>query len=146
MKKFAFRLQRVLDLREAQEKVRLGQLGAEQQRLNQEMQKLDVFKGEQVLQLQEARTGRMAPFSVWSQSQDCRYLGRISRVIDYQTGRVNVQKQSVEIARVNYVEARKDTRVLETLREKKMDEWKLERLREEGNILDEVGSRKTREY
>jgi flagellar FliJ protein len=145
MKKFAFRLQRVMDLRVAQEKVKLGQLGSEQQRLNQEIHKLDVFRGEQELQIREVQCERMEPFSVWAQTQNCRYLGRISRVIDFQHGRVQAQERSVESARLKYVEARKDTRVLEILREKKWDEWKLDRLREENKILDEVGSRKARE-
>jgi flagellar export protein FliJ len=145
MKRFAFRLQRILDLREAQEKLRLNELGIEQQRLNQERHKLSVFQGEQELQIAEASQERHQAFSIWSQNLDCRYLQRIGRVIDFQSGRVAMQEQSLEAARVKYVEARKGTRALEILREKKLDDWKLDRLREEGNLLDEAGARKTLE-
>jgi flagellar protein FliJ len=143
MKKFAYRLQRVLDLRAAQEQVRLAEFGREQQALIKEQQKLDVFRGEEALQMQEARSERHAPFSIWSQTLDCRYLHRISRVIDYQTGRVEKQKQAVDGARTVYLDAHKETRVLEILREKKLDEWKVDSIRDEYNVLDEVSSRKT---
>jgi len=141
MKRFTFRLQRILELREAKEKAALADLGREQQKLNQEHVKLNLFRGEETSQIVEMRSSREQPFQVWMQSVNSQYLHRLGRVIEFQTQRVFAQSQNVEHARVTYFDKRKDTRVLEQLREKKHEEWTADTLREEGNILDEVGSR-----
>lgn len=141
MKKFAFRLQRVLKLRETHEKLRRGEFGREQQRLMDEQSRLEFFRSERELQMCEARVVREQPFSIWSQGISCRYLHRIGHVVEYQQSRVQNQEHAVEGARTRYTEARRDTRILEILREKKMDEWKREYLLDEGKLLDEVGSR-----
>jgi len=142
MKKFQFRLQRVLKLREANEKLKLGELGREQQRLMDEQTRLELFQGEKELQIRETRAVREQPFSVWAQGINHRYLQRIGRVVEYQQTRVNEQKSAVEEARVTYTEARRETRVLEMLRDKKKEEWTREVLSEEAKELDEVGSRR----
>jgi flagellar FliJ protein len=141
VKKFAFRLQRVLHLREIHEKLRLGEFGREQQVLMDEESRLKLFQGERESQISETRTVRAQPFSIWSQGINCRYLQRIGHVVEYQQTRVVTQEQAVEKARARYTEARRDTRVLEILREKKIDEWKRESLLDEAKVLDEVGSR-----
>jgi flagellar FliJ protein len=142
VKKFAFRLQRVLKLREANEKLKLGEFGREQQKLMDEQTRLRLFEGERDFQLHEVRTARQKEFSVWSQGNGCRYLQRIGRVVEFQSMRVEDQQQSVLHARQIYLDARRDTRVLEMLREKKREEWQVETLLEEGKVLDEIGSRK----
>jgi len=63
-------------------------------------------------------------------------------VVEFQTARVEDQQRSVHQARDRYLDARRDTRILERLREKKREEWQVETLLEEGKVLDEVGSRK----
>lgn len=142
MKRFSFRLQRILDLRAASERARLADFGREQQRLLAEQQKLDLFEGEQTTQIAEMRVGRSQPFAVWWQTMESRYLGRIGHVIEFQQQRVRTQTDCVEGARGRYLSARRDTSVMEKLRGKKLDEWKQDVLQEEGKILDEVGSRK----
>jgi flagellar protein FliJ len=142
VKKFVFRLQRVLKLREAHEKQRLGEFGREQQRLMEEENKLKLFRTEREMQINEARAERTEPFSAWSQGVSHRYLLRIGNVVDFQQTRVQNQEQSVTRARLRYMDARRDTRILEILREKKTDEWRAESLSEEAKVLDEVGSRK----
>lgn len=141
MKRFTFRLQRILELREAKENAALADLGREQQKLNQEHTKLELFHGEETAQIVDMRSSREQPFPVWMQSANHQYLNRLGRVIEFQTQRVHLQSQNVEFARLKYFDKRKDTRVLEQLREKKHEEWTADVLREEGNILDEVGSR-----
>jgi flagellar export protein FliJ len=142
VKKFAFRLQRVLDIRAAREKLKLADFGREQQRLASEQEKLDLFTGEQELQFAQMRASATEPFAAWSQHTNCRYLQRIGRVIEFQEGRVEAQTQAVEGARGRYIEARRDTQALEKLRETHFREWKGEWLRDEARTLDEVGSRK----
>lgn len=143
MKAFRFRLQRVRDLREAREKDKLTEFGREQRKLGLEQERLMMFRDEAAQQIAEMRGERRAPFPVWEQRASLNYLGRVDRVIEYQTTRVDEQGQAVEQSRERYLEARRETEVLERLREKHFDQWRRDLLREEGKILDEIGSRKT---
>jgi flagellar FliJ protein len=145
MKKFAFRLERVLKLREAREKMRLGEFGQEQKKLADEQTRLNLFRDERENQIRETKTVREKPFSIWSQGINCRYLQRIERVVEFQQVRVQSQQQAVEQARSKYTEARRDTRILEMLREKKVDEWARETLLDEAKTLDEAAARKPEE-
>jgi flagellar export protein FliJ len=142
VKRFAFRLQRVLDIRAAREKIKLAEFGKEQQRLAMEREKLNVFANEQESQLVSMRQDQVTPYAAWAQQANSRYLVRIGRVIEYQTGRVESQSQAMETARGRYMAAHRDTQALEKLRESHFREWTSETLREEGRTLDEVGSRK----
>lgn len=140
MKRFAFRLQRILDLRRATEEQILAQFGREQMRLRDEQLRLTLFRDEQETQMTEVATDRQEPFTVWSQAATCRYLQRVSRVIEFQSGRVAQQCGQVDAARGVYLRARQDTTILERLREKRHADWLKDELRDEGKILDEIGS------
>jgi flagellar FliJ protein len=142
MKRFAFRLQRILELRRAREKASLAELGRELQRLTEESQKLGLFRGEQESQIRETRASRCESFTAWAQTANVRYLQRVGRAIEFQTQIVCHQEKDVEAARSRFHERKCDTQVLDQLREKKRDEWRADVLREEANILDEVGSRR----
>jgi len=142
MKKFQFRLQRIRDLRLAQEKDKLSEFGKEQQKLSDEKQKLELFRSESQTQVNALREERGRPFTVWNQTISHHYLSRIGRVIDYQQGVIVKQSHSVEEARSRYLDAHRDTTILDKLRDKKHVEWTRDVLREEGKLLDEVGSRK----
>jgi len=143
VKAFRFRLQRVRDLREAREKDRLTEFGREQRKLGLEKERLTMFRDEAAQQIAEMRGERGEPFPVWAQRVSLSYLGRVDRVIEYQTARVDEQGRTVEQSRERYLEARRETEVLERLREKHFDQWQRDLRREEGKVLDEIGSRKT---
>lgn len=142
MKAFKFRLQRLRDLREAREKDKLREFGREQRRLGVEEQRLTMFRGEAAQQMADMRDERNQPFAVWGQRASVSYLSRVDRVIDYQAGRVAEQERVAAQARNRFLEARRETEILERLREKHFDQWRRDALREEGKILDEIGSRK----
>jgi flagellar protein FliJ len=139
MKKFNFRLQRVLNLRAAREKQRLSEFGQQQQVLRREQEKLDLFHGEQQAQLEEMQVSRAREFVAWSFQSGQRYIVRIGRVLEMQTQRVHHQEQAVETARETYLTARRETSVLEHLRERRREEWDKLMLQEEGKVLDDVG-------
>jgi flagellar export protein FliJ len=142
MKKFSFRLQRILDLRGAREKQRLSEFGQQQQILKREHDKLDLFHGEQQAQLEEMQLSRAQEFAAWSFQAGQRYVVRIGRVLEMQTQRVHGQEKAVEAARETYLAARRDTSVLEHLRERRREEWEKMIVQEEGKVLDEVGLRR----
>jgi flagellar FliJ protein len=141
MKKFKFRLQRILDIRTVQEKVKFTMLGQQRIKLEKEQVKLDLFEKESASQIDQIRSEKTQPFKAWSQQANMQYLKRLDRVIAYQKGAVENQEEAVARARGNYVKAHRDTESLEKIQEKKQNEWKTETLREEGLVLDEHGSR-----
>lgn len=140
MKHFRFRLQRILDLRAAAEEQKLTLFGREQVRLRDEQQKLEMFRNEQQTQMLDVAADRQTPFSAWSQTATSRYLVRVARVIEFQTGRVEHQVGQMEAARRVYLNAHRDTTILERLHDKRQDEWTKDMLRDEGKTLDEIGS------
>jgi flagellar FliJ protein len=141
MKKFSFRLQKVLDLREAVERKKLGEFGSEQIRLDHEKEKLGLFCREEETHVQAVRTEQAQPFRVWTQKANHQYLKRIEWVIEFQEGQVQTQTRAVATARLNYIEARRDTRTIEQLRTQKLQEWTIESSREEDKMLDEFAGR-----
>lgn len=142
MNAFRFRLQRVRDLREAREKDKLTEFGREQRKLGLETERLTMFQSEARQQMDDMRVERMEPFAVWGQTASVRYLSRVEHVIAYQSARVSEQEQMVEQARLRFLDARRETEVLDRLREKHYEEWKRGMLHDEGKLLDEIGSRK----
>lgn len=146
MKRFIFRLQRILELRRARENASLAELGRELQRLTLENEKLDLFSTERDSQLQETRDGRSEPFTAWTQTANIRYLERVGRAIEFQTHAVRRQETNVCTVRRRFHERRRDTQALEQLRDKRKGEWQVDVLREEGKILDEVGSRRKGQF
>jgi flagellar export protein FliJ len=141
MKKFKFRLQRVLDIRTVQEKAKLTALGQERIKLDSEQRKLDIFVRESGAQIEQIRQEQSQPFRCWTQQTNSRYLKRLDRVIQFQKNAVNEQEKQVLRARSKYEKAHRDTESLEKVHDKKVDEWKLEVNREECIELDEHGTR-----
>jgi flagellar export protein FliJ len=141
MKKFKFRLQRVLDIRTVQEKAKLTALGQERIKLEGEQRKLDIFVRESGAQIEQIRQEQSQPFRCWTQQANHRYLKRLDRVIHFQKGAVTEQERQVARARSNYEKAHRDTESLEKVHDKKVDEWKLEVGREECIELNEHGTR-----
>lgn len=141
MKKFKFRLQRILDIRTVQEKVKFTVLGQERMKLEDEKHKLNLFEKESESQIAQIRTETQKPFKVWSQQSNVGYLKRLDSVIGYQKGAVAQQEDAVARARGKYVQAHRDTESLEKIHEKRLNEWKSETIREEGHALDEHGMR-----
>jgi flagellar protein FliJ len=141
LKKFAFRLQKVLDVRHLHEKEKLGLLGREQKILETEEYKLDLFRRETETHITSVRIEQAQPFKVWSQNLNQSYMRRIKGVVEYQQGQVRNQMQMVETARIRYIEARRDTKTIEQIKEKRHEEWKQEIAREETIQLDEFASR-----
>lgn len=134
MKRFAFRLQRVLDIRSRIRDERRQELGARQAELQREEALLAELEAELLL----ARIEEGGTYSASELQMVGAYAIRLRSQIERQLVRIEGAKQAVEEARVRYIEATKDTQVLEKLREKRREEYTQEVLLEEGRNLDEV--------
>jgi flagellar biosynthesis chaperone FliJ len=116
MKKFRFRLQKVLDVRRIRERQELERLRDSMRRKRQEEKRLDLLENEVKDLLHTMRQSQQTPFEAWSYAADARYRGRVE------------QAKTV----------RRQTRVLEKLRETRYESWRREASRQEDKMLDEV--------
>ena len=134
MKRFRFRLQRILDIREQirdelrQELVRKNQVRDHELRVLAELE-------------QESLRAMIREGGTYSASELVMfgdYRLRLKLRIEEQQGRVAVAMQEAEEAMARYVEASKEAKALEMLRQKRKAEYDEQALKEEGAQLDEL--------
>lgn len=138
MKRFAFRFERFLTLRRAEEQKKLKQFAGEQQRLEQERVRLQLFETERDVQLRSMRDAMLRPFVAGARGVDWKYLGRLERVREYQRGRVEEQSAATDRARQVFLEARRGVKSLEQLKETKRAEWWADAMNQEQKLLDDL--------
>jgi len=141
MKKFKFRLQRVLETKEGIEKQRQRELGAKQGELLRQQKKLSELKEELKEQNKSQREKVSGSASAGELVMLHRWQLQLEKQIVEQLVKVSTAEKAVEKARLVLVEASKERKVLEKLREKRFEEHKKISLSQEQNILDDVGGR-----
>jgi flagellar FliJ protein len=139
MKKFKFGLQKVLDYRQTLEDIRLAELAGIQAEYEAESQRL--------LRMSEAREEFKSRMREMLASGDPEYIRQANAYLHDLTERVLLQKSALdEIAArkdaktAEVVDASKDRKALERLREYKVVEHRQDTLRHEQKFLDEVAS------
>jgi flagellar FliJ protein len=138
MLRFRFRLKRVLDLRvqirdEARQELVLRNSERDQQicilaQLQDEFLQLGLVPG--------------GTYSASDISRLAAYAERLTVAIDRQKVLVAEAIKAAEEAQERYIEASKEAKTLEMLRDKKLEEFRVEELREEGALLDEIAVQK----
>ena len=134
MKRFRFRLQRVLDIRvqfrdEARQELVL--LNAERD------QQISVLNQ---LELEFAKLG-LKEGGTYSANELVAlgaYGERLTIAIDQQKIVVAKAIQAADAALVKYIEASRDAKAIEMLKDKRLGEFNAEEAREEGKLLDEI--------
>jgi flagellar export protein FliJ len=141
MKRFAFRLERLLQLREAAEKERARQLG---EALKDEEQRREALRESQE-RLADAQDQLSSTPREMSQAGTLRNL---ELTVDALAGQArsleDTHEQSVERVeeeRVRFEQARVARRVIERLREHRREAWEVEVNRHEQGVNDEAGQR-----
>lgn len=140
MKRFKFRLERILHYRNIvrDEKRRVLALAVERLRVERE----------QLVRLeQEFAANTIEGLVLREQELAMRamYAARLREEIARQRERIATAEEEVLKARAEYIEASKEAKALTTLRERKLTEYKEEIEKEDGKFLDELmiqGSRK----
>ena len=145
MKRFTFRLQRILDIREQIRDEARQELGRRNAILAQEQSILAGLEAE-LNRLTGASDGIVTAGELLLTNA---YALRVQKLIEQQAVKVEEARQAVIQAQERYIQANKDARALEMLKEKKRAEYDQEVLKEEINQLDEVAmqrasSRETR--
>lgn len=134
MKRFKFRLQRILDIREQIRDEARQELGRRNALLAQEQSVLTRLEGE-LLRLNGASDGIVTAGNLLLTGA---YALRVQKMIEQQSVKVEEARKAVVQAQERYIQANKDARALEMLRDKKRAEYDQEVLKEEINQLDEV--------
>jgi len=138
MKRFRFRLQRLLDIKD---QIR-DEARQELARRNLELaQQESILRGLQV----ELGGLRVKPDGIVTAGElqlTGVYAVRVQQMIEQQLLMVAQAAKSVTDARERYIQANKEARALELLQEKKKEEYREEVLKEEGRQLDEVATQR----
>jgi len=144
MKRFAFRLERVLELRQAAEKERARELA---QALHEEETRRDAYR-QGVARLGEARAQLHQAAGTASRAGTLRNLELSIHALAVQAEELSATHEQslerLEAERQHYERARRDRRVLERLRQQRRDTWNEEYQRWEQGLSDETALQRIR--
>ncbi len=138
MKKFEFSLQKVMEVRQTEEKVLQKRLADAQCELRTARDELDTLAG--MLEQQLERKAEMQRCTINS----ARYMlvqNYIRNIEDYMEDtrqRITGLEAKVEEARLKLLEKAKEKKAIEKLRETRFEEYQRETRREEQDFLDEI--------
>jgi flagellar FliJ protein len=141
MKKFNFRLQRVIDVREIKEKLAQRALGESlctlkdlETQLDKELQ----ASNRSAEKLRKALNGSIKITELNAMDR-WRYLKEED--VQKQTTRTNEQRDVVDQKRQELIQAAKNKKILERLKEQRLEDHRNKSQKEEQSFLDELGSR-----
>jgi flagellar FliJ protein len=139
MKKFDFRLQRVIDVRDIKKQERARELAASQRELDLREQQRQAAAAERETSREGLRqalkkrssAGLLATLEKWRHGRE-----EAAQRQDRETAQ---QRQVVEECRESLVEAAKDKEILDRLKDRALAEYQSECLHEEQSFLDGLG-------
>ncbi len=134
MKRFRFRLQRVLDIREQIRDELRQELALRNQELQQQLNVLAYLDAE----FERSRIQGDGIVSASELEMTGAYSARVQQLIVEQRGHVEQAKVAVEEARERFIQANKDAKAIDMLKDKKKAQYTEEVLKEEMNQLDEL--------
>lgn len=134
MKRFRFRLQRVLDIREQIRDELRQELALRNQELQQQLNVLAYLDAE----FERSRIQGDGIVSASELEMTGAYSARVQQLIVEQRGVVEQAKVAVEEARERFIQANKDAKAIDMLKDKKKAQYTEEVLKEEMNQLDEL--------
>ena len=138
MKRFRFRLQRILDIREQIRDEARQELGRRNAELAHEQSVLRGLEAE----LAGLQSGSDGIVSAEEFMLTGAYAVRVQKLIEQQYVRIEEARKLVIAAQERYIQANKDAKALEMLRDKKREAYEQEVLKEEINRLDEVATQR----
>lgn len=140
MARFNFRLQNILNLKVRLENQQKLSFAAAQKKLNEEEEKLEALYVRKTEYEDEARELRASKLNVADILESETAIVRIMEYIDEQKAQVRLCEQKVEKEREKLVEAMRERKTYERLREKAFEEFMSEQNHAEGVENDEHNS------
>ncbi len=139
---FSFKFQSILDLKQRIEDQKKSKYGEANEELKNQKDKLNVLIEERDYQFDLMREKGKEGVTPKELIVYNNYMDRLKRSIEIQTVVVEKAKVAVEKARQELVEAAKQRKMFETLKEKKLEEYWEDYYKKEQAQLDEVVSYK----
>jgi flagellar FliJ protein len=141
MKKFKFKLETVLKVRTRLEDLRKRELRQAELRLEEALRQLKRRQAE------IAETTAMYQENLQKQRLDLNlatyyhnYLNKLNQLLVEDYARIDRCNEDLAKARQNLIEATKEKKIVEKLKEKAYEEYKLTELKQETEFLDELGT------
>lgn len=138
MARFVFKLEGVLRHRERIEQDRQRELAIVQADMVQLQNELRAFNGEVQRNVAAARGQLVGKLDMGYLAAHRRYMLGMQRKVHDLAQRMAAQQQRVDEARRSLVEATKQKKILEKLRERQQERWAAEQNRREAGALDEL--------
>ncbi|MEI6517488.1 MAG: flagellar export protein FliJ [bacterium] len=134
MRRFSFRLQRVLDIREQFRDELRQELVRKNHERDDELQVLARLEQESLqIKIEEGGTYSASELVMFGA-----YSVRLKQLMEQQQQRVAAAIKQVEEVKERYIEASKEAKALEMLRQKRREEYTEQQLKEDGRQLDEL--------
>ena len=138
MKRFKFRLEKILQFRESIKADKLRELQIATAKLQEAQEHLEFLKQE-FIKGQIAENETLLVSEVYIRSSYCE---RLKREVEFQIEQIALRQQEVQVARDAYVEASREFETLDRLRGKRHSEYLVELAKEEEKFLDELVTQK----
>ena len=140
MARFVFRLQSVLNLKTRLEELQRNSFAAARRRVDEEEEKLNMLYGRLSFYEEEGRSMLTDALHVREIIENEHAISIVKEFIENQKIEVKKAEELLEVERLKLVEAIKDRKTYERLREKAYDEYVEDEKRAEGIINDEHNS------
>ncbi|HEV8604144.1 MAG TPA: flagellar export protein FliJ [Tepidisphaeraceae bacterium] len=140
MKGFEFKLEGVLEHRrniENEKQRALAEVLAEMQRLKNELAELDRVARGATADLRENRLVGRLDMSFLAAHR--RFTGSVQRKAIALAQKMALVQRQIDEARSTLSEAAKQRKIIEKLRERQLERWKMQRNRQENEELDDIG-------
>lgn len=140
MPKFHFDLQRVLDIRATQEKLKQNELAVEMKKEREIIAKIERLRkaqSEEYLHGQTLLTSSLADIRLFVANQ--RYMEALERTLARTHANLDGQREAVGAARKALIEAARKRKLLEKLKGRRFVAFKKEEETAEQKIIDEIG-------
>jgi flagellar protein FliJ len=140
MRRFKFRLERVLDYRKSLTEGEKARFGIKVRELVKAEENASELRGIR----NQALVVRLRTYEDGTTSQEAsnlhEHIKRIDETIDVAEKKVENAKQNVEVARKKLVERRRDQKAVELVKDARFKAWQKDYYREEGKTLDDIAT------
>ncbi len=141
MRRFSFRLQRVMDAKASEERQCQRELGEAQDELGRQQQRMEQLAEEMERQRQRQREMNRTTVTVSQLRLHDQWNGNLKRVVKHQEKEIEKASEEVELRRLKLLEVTREKKVLERLKEKRLEAHNQQLKTEQQNTLDDIGGK-----
>lgn len=142
MNRFRFRLESVLKVREAKEDAKKREFGVKMGHLHREEGRMNELEDQSEHHDKSRMEKGVGRITVHGLIHDFFYARHLEKKQEDQQVLVDKAREDMEGKRSELVEASKEKKVLERLKEKKHEEWNKAAVKEEQDLIDEIASQR----